>query len=791
MKTAVLKYLGKNARNATGRTWLPVALCTVLIGSAWLAEWSNFFQLLENRTYDWRTRVALRFPTKVSDKIVLVILGEDFQWKTAGKSRLLSILSEQHQVSAIASMRSTNVIDNSTVKPNTPSTSGLPRAFHGELVRKLREQGAAAIGFDILFSDAGPEYIGIRRDVPVEVSNSYFASQLAMASNVVLASELLPSGSVLLPYDSFLTNAWETGFSSSELDSDGRLRRFHPRMNPNWPGKGGFLLANIDIVLAAKALRLDLKKAKTVSLPNWKLNPGPSDRELLIQRLPGTSFYRMPSYRIPLMDGGTLITWSIQPGDSRVPKVAFGDVLNGTARIDFRGKIVLVAFESESLKGFLPTPLSTRTPPTIVHANILNTFLTQQFIQKTSVLSNYFIISFLGMAVMFLSLRFRGMASVAGAGTLIAAYVAVCVWLFLHFQIWIPIAESVFAMVGVSYVMLLLPPKDRHKLAQEMFRKAGFTVAPAGPGIWSLGKDEKFLAAACLWNGKEREVSPTLVRLFASGNSRETISRIYVLFETGAPPIEMLRAWKQELGCEAVPILLSIVEKARTSEDCGRLLREIEEPYLVRSDPYAEFKPILDPTWFYGREELLRTLPAALAQGQHVGLFGLRKIGKTSLTNQLRQRSVAIPSAFLDCQGMNPKALAYFQEIYLQVHAELRGLKVPGIETVREIEDGDAFSKQIHELFKLWEQSGHREPFLVIFDEIDRFFPAPELAHRDDILAQYVQVFGVLRSLSQRHSCLRRWSWPIGRRPIGRICCRRKLERTQCSGRFRRFMWAI
>ena len=706
MRIAVLKYLGKNARNATGRTWLVVALCAVLIGSAWLAEWSSLFQLVENRTYDWRSRLALRFRQNVSDRIVLIDF-DHFERKSSPVEHrwLMDLLRREGAVN---------------VSPR-PFTIPLPHVFYGELVRKLHERGAAAIGLDDYFFYPGrnyPEWIEMPGSFGL-MSDNYFAQVLRSAGNVVLPwSDMVRSSP---PFEQFLTNAWRTGFDGFVRDSDGYIRKSIGCVSP---------LFSTDVLLLAKALNVALdplaRRAKSAG-PAW------------------------PESLLELARRETIITWSIDWNNGRIPKVSFQDVLANKVKIDLRDKIVLVGrpYAHEQ------TPLSLETPWCVIHANVLNTLLTQQFIRKTSGISNFFIIYSLGMATAFLCLRFRSWAGISVTAALTAAYVAIAVWLFIQFRIWIPIAESVFVMAGVNYAMVLLPAKDRHKLVGEMFRKAGFSrVEPAGPGVWRLEKDEKFLAAACLWNGKDRDVAPALTRLFTAGSAPATISRIYVLFEAGAPPIDMLRAWKQELGCEAVPILLSLVEKASASEDCGRLLRELEEPYLVRSDPYAEFKPILDPTWFYGREELLRTLPAALAQGQHVGLFGLRKIGKTSLTNQLRQRSVAIPSAFLDCQGMNPKALSYFQEIYGQIHAELRGLQIRGIDTAREIEDGEAFSKHIHDLFKLWEESGHHEPFLVIFDEIDRFFPAPELARRDEILAQYVQVFGVLRSLSQRCSCL-------------------------------------
>ena len=134
----------------------------------------------------------------------------------------------------------------------------------------------------------------------------------------------------------------------------------------------------------------------------------------------------------------------------------------------------------------------------------------------------------------------------------------------------------------------------------------------------------------------------------------------------------MIQTWRERLTCEIIPVLGAMLEKALAEQNFERQLRQLEEPYLIRADPYAEFKPIADPTWFYGRDDLVRLLPAALAQGQHVGIFGLRKVGKTSLANQLRQRFVATPAVFLDCQGLPAKAESYFEAICQELHSALK-----------------------------------------------------------------------------------------------------------------------
>ncbi len=173
--------------------------------------------------------------------------------------------------------------------------------------------------------------------------------------------------------------------------------------------------------------------------------------------------------------------------------------------------------------------------------------------------------------------------------------------------------------------------------------------------------------------------------------------------------------------------------------------------FLTQLDPYTESKPIHDPTWFYGRDKIMQRLPAILLQGQHIGILGLRKVGKTSLIKQIQQRFIETPTVYIDCQAFSPKAEIYFEEILKQLRAELLAWKIRGLPPVTQLLDLEDFRKQFLVMFELWIKSGRQEPFLIILDAIDKFFPSREVKDSESIRSEYVRFFRVLRGLAQSH----------------------------------------
>ena len=159
------------------------------------------------------------------------------------------------------------------------------------------------------------------------------------------------------------------------------------------------------------------------------------------------------------------------------------------------------------------------------------------------------------------------------------------------------------------------------------------------------------------------------------------------------------------------------MEKALSENNCLTRLKELEEPYLTRIDPYFESKPVQDPTWFYGRESLVQRLPAVLAQGQHVGIFGLRKVGKTSLTNQLYQHFVNTPTVIIDCQELPAQAEIYFEEILKQLYEQLKALNIKNLPAIALNNSGKNFRRHFLDLYECWQKAEQQMPFLIFLDE--------------------------------------------------------------------------
>lgn len=84
---------------------------------------------------------------------------------------------------------------------------------------------------------------------------------------------------------------------------------------------------------------------------------------------------------------------------------------------------------------------------------------------------------------------------------------------------------------------------------------------------------------------------------------------------------------------------LSIVMMdASTLRDDRRDLRKRIAEVLSTTDHFDVTNPIQEPSGFFGRETEVELLRQSLERGQSVGIFGLRKAGKTSLMNTIQRR---------------------------------------------------------------------------------------------------------------------------------------------------------
>ncbi len=227
---------------------------------------------------------------------------------------------------------------------------------------------------------------------------------------------------------------------------------------------------------------------------------------------------------------------------------------------------------------------------------------------------------------------------------------------------------------------------------------------------------------------------------------------IYVVYEGMRPTKEDLHALRRETKCDVVLMPIQSIKASFDKADPHQVLQKLEAPYVTRTDPYLEQNPIDDPNWFFGHQDLLDSLSHSIRQGVHVGIFGLRKIGKTSLAKQLRQQLVDIPSAWIDCQDMALDPEYYFDEIARKLEANASAGR---IERQTDFTGGPGrFKTRILSLFDDWQSRGRAEPFSVIFDEVDKLFVNRNRNENADALGVYAYVFRAVRSLAQQHRCL-------------------------------------
>lgn len=303
---------------------------------------------------------------------------------------------------------------------------------------------------------------------------------------------------------------------------------------------------------------------------------------------------------------------------------------------------------------------------------------------------------------------------------------------------------AVLYITTVSVILIFVRQAEPARVTRKFFSRAGFErVEPRGERSLMLYARGGSTATAIV-SERGQLIFPELTGHF---------EKIYVINRGEPVSTESIQSLRAKHRKPVIPLLYATIARALSENICEQTLCELEEPFIARTDPYDESRPIVDPTWFYGRHDLLERLPVALRQGQHAGLFGLRKVGKTSLIHQLRVRLSATPSVWIDCQGHPAVAEQLFGVILDQLRAELR---VRGIAAPAAVSTGsfNEFRPQFLCLYELWVRSGGNGPIVLILDEADKLFPDRRISQSDQILAAWISLFRILRSLAQERGCL-------------------------------------
>ncbi|MEI8290649.1 MAG: adenylate/guanylate cyclase domain-containing protein [Verrucomicrobiota bacterium] len=379
-----------------------------------------------------------------------------------------------------------------------------PRQVYGRAVAELAAQGAAVVGFDVLFGELRHDHPPVQmEDASLMESDDFFAAQVRRAGDVVLAAT-----SELYPPRLLATSALALGGISTDRDSDGVLRRVRAFRNVrHWhtliedycdkhgidpttiqPAKDKIILSGVDgntqeipldangemllrtknvkvkpftdervwhlgIVLAAQELKLNLAQA-VVDLPSGKI---------ILRGASGVERV------IPVNAAGEfLVDWRLTPNDPRLLRRPIEDLLWQDRRRtrgetndltdDFRGKIVIVgsAAQGNDLTDRGATPLENDTLLVSKHWNVANTIITGQFIRRLPPNLEIAIIVLLGALTALLTWRLRAIVGSAAVLLLLVAYGGTAMWAFTHFRYWIPVIYPLGGAVLLQHGLLLI-----------------------------------------------------------------------------------------------------------------------------------------------------------------------------------------------------------------------------------------------------------------------------------------------------------------------------------------------
>ena len=204
-----------------------------------------------------------------------------------------------------------------------------------------------------------------------------------------------------------------------------------------------------------------------------------------------------------------------------------------------------------------------------------------------------------------------------------------------------------------------------------------------------------------------------------------------------------LAAMQDELALGLVSALEVRDALLQSDLECRRLLDRVMARSGAQNDPF-EYKGIVrESTEFFGRQKEIEDFVRRISRGQQVGLYGIHKIGKSSLIEQLRRSlhvshpEFSVLQIELDGQGKSPG------DFYHRVLQKLPGVRdLPSPQMI----SSAIFQRLLTEYHSSRTRQRPSHRVILIIDEYP--FLLPDLRGAGG-LPGFIEVLGVLKTLHQ------------------------------------------
>jgi len=306
--------------------------------------------------------------------------------------------------------------------------------------------------------------------------------------------------------------------------------------------------------------------------------------------------------------------------------------------------------------------------------------------------------------------------------------------------------------------------KDSQKV-RVFFQKAGFSISEEVNAIqFSVSSDNPALKrygeipVKILHHSKP---TPELIREFYSDCSSGGVAENGLGFITVPPQLDtavtmQIFVHRAESGFTIVPFTIYAIEQALYEDRCLKTVFDTIKLWKGEADLFGLSTPIRDPLWFIGREKVMDEIQEYIQSLQFVGIWGVRKVGKTSLLYQFMSKLENDVHAYVDLQAVSPNVGALFSKVLDGFERDIK-LKFPDIElprlekTFKETSDGivSEFTDAIVKLRDRVEDERENAKFILFIDEVDRLFPNE--SGDTSGFREYSSFLAAIRGLSQNY----------------------------------------
>jgi len=222
-----------------------------------------------------------------------------------------------------------------------------------------------------------------------------------------------------------------------------------------------------------------------------------------------------------------------------------------------------------------------------------------------------------------------------------------------------------------------------------------------------------------------------------------------------AGDLHQIFALRAQRGLTVVPLPSSLIVQARLDRREMEALREQLDLYTGRADLYDMRSAVTDVLSFFGRSGLLADLEHRLTSGQSAVVFGVRKVGKSSLLGRLREEH-SWPVTLVDLEGyigglgcVYGDALRGWRTVLETNFPDLLLPKCPENLFAPDLAvQGQIFRQVVVNLLDLLADQPERPGLLLFLDEIDVLFGQPG----------YLEFAATLRSVAEDPHCRGRFA---------------------------------